>query len=199
MAGVQYIVIGSANINQRSMDGSRDSEIAVGGFQPYHVAAPDLPRGDVRPCPAACIATSLSQHQRQWRSQRARTWYLHCLASQSGSALEAVLLHALQDAATGRQTALSGAMASSTLHTSAPAAQVHGFRMALWEEHTGIIHPSFYEPASMECVLQLRSIGQTNWEVRRSAFGACAGLLQRVSTAAVIYRKSVFLRPSLVS
>ena len=27
--------------------------------------------------------------------------------------------------------------------------QVHGFRMALWEEHTGIIHPTFYQPSSM--------------------------------------------------
>jgi hypothetical protein len=51
VAAAQYIIIGSANINQRSMDGSRDSEIAVGGFQPYHVAAPDLPRGDVRTLP----------------------------------------------------------------------------------------------------------------------------------------------------
>ena len=51
VAAAQYIIIGSANINQRSLDGSRDSEIAVGGFQPYHVAAPDLPRGDVRTLP----------------------------------------------------------------------------------------------------------------------------------------------------
>ena len=35
-AGMQYIIIGSANINQRSMDGSRDTEIAMGGFQPNH-------------------------------------------------------------------------------------------------------------------------------------------------------------------
>ncbi len=39
--------------------------------------------------------------------------------------------------------------------------------MALWEEHTGIMHPTFYEPSSMECVLQMRAIGETNWEVRR--------------------------------
>lgn len=36
----------------------------------------------------------------------------------------------------------------------------------MWEEHTGIIHPTFYQPSSMECVLQMRAIGQTNWEVR---------------------------------
>ena len=54
------------------------------------------------------------------------------------------------------------------------AVQVHGFRMALWDEHTGIIHPSFYEPSSMDCVLQMRSIGQTNWEVRRCTCAACA-------------------------
>ena len=29
-----YIIIGSANINQRSMAGTRDTEIAVGCFQP---------------------------------------------------------------------------------------------------------------------------------------------------------------------
>ena len=30
----EYILIGSANINQRSLSGERDSEIAMGGFQP---------------------------------------------------------------------------------------------------------------------------------------------------------------------
>ncbi|KAL6215107.1 hypothetical protein ACLB2K_014538 [Fragaria x ananassa] len=34
----EYIIIGSANINQRSMDGSRDSEIAMGAFQTNHLA-----------------------------------------------------------------------------------------------------------------------------------------------------------------
>ncbi|XP_057958820.1 phospholipase D alpha 1-like isoform X2 [Malania oleifera] len=33
----EYIIIGSANINQRSMDGARDSEIAMGGYQPHHL------------------------------------------------------------------------------------------------------------------------------------------------------------------
>ena len=30
----EYVLIGSANINQRSLSGERDSEIAMGGFQP---------------------------------------------------------------------------------------------------------------------------------------------------------------------
>ena len=30
----EYIIVGSANINQRSMAGARDTEIAFGGFQP---------------------------------------------------------------------------------------------------------------------------------------------------------------------
>ncbi|XP_010424312.1 PREDICTED: phospholipase D alpha 3-like [Camelina sativa] len=33
----EYIIIGSANINQRSMDGGRDSEIAMGAYQPSHL------------------------------------------------------------------------------------------------------------------------------------------------------------------
>lgn len=47
----EYIVVGSANINQRSLDGTRDSEIAIGAFQPAHSmgSSPQgpLPRGQV--------------------------------------------------------------------------------------------------------------------------------------------------------
>lgn len=45
----EYIIIGSANINQRSMDGARDSEIAMGGYQPYHIATREkpFPRGQI--------------------------------------------------------------------------------------------------------------------------------------------------------
>ncbi|KAK2965971.1 hypothetical protein RJ640_010019 [Escallonia rubra] len=43
----EYIIIGSANINQRSMDGARDSEIAMGGFQPYHLSSNQPARGQI--------------------------------------------------------------------------------------------------------------------------------------------------------
>ncbi|XP_061341037.1 phospholipase D alpha 1-like [Gastrolobium bilobum] len=45
----EYIIIGSANINQRSMDGGRDTEIAMGAFQPHHLAyrARQGPRGQI--------------------------------------------------------------------------------------------------------------------------------------------------------
>ncbi|KAI6678749.1 hypothetical protein NL676_039545 [Syzygium grande] len=32
----EYVIMGSANINQRSLHGSRDIEIAMGGHQPHH-------------------------------------------------------------------------------------------------------------------------------------------------------------------
>ncbi|KAL1536877.1 phospholipase D [Salvia divinorum] len=35
----EYVIIGSANINQRSMAGSKDTEIAMGGYQPHHTWA----------------------------------------------------------------------------------------------------------------------------------------------------------------
>ncbi|KAL7189736.1 hypothetical protein ACSBR1_039390 [Camellia fascicularis] len=43
----EYIIIGSANINQRSMDGARDSEITMGGYQPYHLATRQAARGQI--------------------------------------------------------------------------------------------------------------------------------------------------------
>ena len=45
----EYILVGSANINQRSLGGNRDTEIAVGGYQPDHSRESEnaQPRGDV--------------------------------------------------------------------------------------------------------------------------------------------------------
>lgn len=45
----EYVIIGSANINQRSMEGTRDTEIAMGAYQPHHTWATKLanPRGQV--------------------------------------------------------------------------------------------------------------------------------------------------------
>jgi len=41
----KHVLIGSANTNQRSLDGGRDSEIVVGGYQPKHLDDPS--KGDV--------------------------------------------------------------------------------------------------------------------------------------------------------
>lgn len=35
----EFVIMGSANINQRSLEGSRDTEIAMGAYQPYHTWA----------------------------------------------------------------------------------------------------------------------------------------------------------------
>ncbi|MQM09946.1 hypothetical protein Taro_042834 [Colocasia esculenta] len=38
----EYVIIGSANINQRSLEGTRDTEIAMGAYQPQHTWARKL-------------------------------------------------------------------------------------------------------------------------------------------------------------
>lgn len=35
----EYVILGSANINQRSMEGTRDTEIAMGAYQPEYTWA----------------------------------------------------------------------------------------------------------------------------------------------------------------
>ncbi|TYG66108.1 hypothetical protein ES288_D06G241100v1 [Gossypium darwinii] len=84
----EYIIIGSANINQRSMDGARDSEIAMGAYQPYHLSIRQPARG-----------------------------------------------------------------------------QVHGFRLALWYEHLGILHDSFLTPESKECVKKVNQMADKYWDL----------------------------------
>ncbi|VFQ70640.1 unnamed protein product [Cuscuta campestris] len=87
----EYIIVGSANINQRSMDGARDSEIATGAYQPYHLAARQPARG-----------------------------------------------------------------------------QIHGFRMALWYEHLGMLDEAFLHPESEECVRKVNDIADKYWDIYSS-------------------------------
>lgn len=42
-----YILIGSANVNQRSMDGQRDTEIAIGGYQSQERIDHHMTKGDI--------------------------------------------------------------------------------------------------------------------------------------------------------
>ena len=46
----EYVLMGSANINQRSMEGTRDTEIAMGAYQPNHTWATkqSKPHGQAR-------------------------------------------------------------------------------------------------------------------------------------------------------
>ncbi|KAF8380354.1 hypothetical protein HHK36_027839 [Tetracentron sinense] len=45
----EYVILGSANINQRSMEGTRDTEIAMGAYQPQYTLAgkQSSPRGQI--------------------------------------------------------------------------------------------------------------------------------------------------------
>ncbi|KAJ6404632.1 hypothetical protein OIU84_012736 [Salix udensis] len=85
----EYVILGSANINQRSMDGTRDTEIAMGAYQPQHT----------------------------WARKQCN-----------------------------------------------PLGQIHGYRMSLWAEHTGVIEDIFTEPESLECVRRIRTMGEMNWK-----------------------------------
>ena len=58
-----YIIVGSANINQRSMAGSRDSEIAMGAFQVDFLAdTEDIAKGDVHTFRLALWSAHLGEY-----------------------------------------------------------------------------------------------------------------------------------------
>ncbi|KAL7160219.1 hypothetical protein ABFS83_01G078800 [Erythranthe nasuta] len=84
----EYVILGSANINQRSLEGTRDTEIAIGAYQPHYT----------------------------WASKHAN-----------------------------------------------PHAQIYGYRMSLWTEHTGTLEHCFEEPQSVECVRRVKWMGELNW------------------------------------
>ncbi len=45
------------------------------------------------------------------------------------------------------------------------AAQIHGFRMSLFEEHLGGLHESFEDPGTKECMQEVRRRAQHSWKV----------------------------------
>lgn len=66
----EYIIVGSANINQRSMDGGRDSEIAMGAYQPHYLGtAGKAARGQ--------IGTAGKAARGQIHCFRMSLWYEH--------------------------------------------------------------------------------------------------------------------------
>ena len=65
----EYIIIGSANINERSLGGNRDTEIAVGGFQPEHtIESKGSPRGNVHTFRQALWAAHLGGYNKAFQS-----------------------------------------------------------------------------------------------------------------------------------
>lgn len=47
----EFVLMGSANINQRSLEGTRDTEIAMGAYQPHYTWANKHanPHGEAKP------------------------------------------------------------------------------------------------------------------------------------------------------
>lgn len=54
--------------------------------------------------------------------------------------------------------------AKPTVVSGIPNRQVHGFRMALWYEHLGMLDISFEHPASTECVKKVNQIADKYWD-----------------------------------
>lgn len=43
--------------------------------------------------------------------------------------------------------------------------QVHGFRMALWYEHMGMLDNCFCHPENLECIQKVNKIAEANWDL----------------------------------
>ena len=66
-----YVLCGSANINQRSMGGNRDTEIAVGCFQPDHLAKLNKnPKGGVHTYRMALWSAHLGGYKKEYTNPK---------------------------------------------------------------------------------------------------------------------------------
>ncbi|CAL4103270.1 unnamed protein product, partial [Meganyctiphanes norvegica] len=75
----EYIIVGSANINERSMSGRRDSEMAVGAYQPTYTKekhGQNIP-GDIRSFRLALWAEHTGAHA----SYHLQPWEVDCMQS----------------------------------------------------------------------------------------------------------------------
>ena len=79
----EYIIIGSANINERSMNGNRDSEIAIGGFQAEYTkeeTGGELVQGAVHSFRRALWAEHCGEHKEEHMDPST----LECMRSMRG-------------------------------------------------------------------------------------------------------------------
>jgi phospholipase D1/2 len=62
------LLVGSANINQRSLDGCRDSELLLGIWQPNHLATEEkIPEGEVHAFRLHCFARTTNRMEDVFR------------------------------------------------------------------------------------------------------------------------------------
>lgn len=84
----EYVIVGSANINQRAMDGERDTEIAMGAFQPSQTFAHKKrhPKGQVYGYRMALWAEHLGDHEGRLAPAFSNPASLECMRKVNASA-----------------------------------------------------------------------------------------------------------------
>lgn len=131
----EVAIIGSANINMRSMAGTRDTEIAAAIFQPDHLCEP-------LHSPAPSVGDGGGSRS----------------SGSSGAAAPpgAVRLSSW-DAATGVSAAAAAAEDGRVREWKNPRGVVHHFRMSLFAEHFSRCSETFRDPHSQACVRHVRT------------------------------------------
>jgi phospholipase D1/2 len=134
----EYVILGSANINQRSLAGSRDTEIAMGAYQPYH----------------------------SWSNKKRHPHGQVCLFYNTALAINISFLHFVDNTEFLQFFSLNYNATTSvlTLPTHHFPLQVYGYRTSLWAEHLGMLDDRFKDPSSLDCVRFVNQIADENWK-----------------------------------
>lgn len=150
VADDEVAIVGSANINMRSMLGTRDTEIAAAIFQPGHLceAAASPP-----PSPAASAAAPASGDN-----------------SSSSSAPASAQPPLRRGSGEGSVAAADDLGAAAARAWKNPRGVVHHFRMSLFAEHFGRCTEAFRDPHSPACVRQVHC--PTHAPLQRIPFAA---------------------------
>ena len=160
----EYLLLGSANINERSLNGHRDSEIAVGAWQESHRCelVSRLPGGWPRPedrrASQVVGLEDVPVHKKKGvirdrlqamkkRIKRERWHPASTLSSLPGVG------------STERDTSVLRGF-----NVVLPKGEVSAFRVALFEEHFGAYHPEFDDPGASLCSDLTRRLAEANWE-----------------------------------
>jgi phospholipase D1/2 len=143
----EYVILGSANINQRSLAGSRDTEIAMGAYQPYH---------------------SWSNKKRHPHGQVCVTFLdiAFSTITKNALAINISFLHFVDTTEfcqffSLNYNATTSVLALPTHHLPL---QVYGYRTSLWAEHLGMLDDCFKDPSSLDCVRFVNKIADENWK-----------------------------------
>eukprot|EP01100_Stratorugosa_tubuloviscum_P013194 TRINITY_DN649_c2_g1_i1.p1 TRINITY_DN649_c2_g1~~TRINITY_DN649_c2_g1_i1.p1 ORF type:complete len:843 (-),score=409.69 TRINITY_DN649_c2_g1_i1:61-2589(-) len=167
----EYIMVGSANINDRSLAGNRDTEICIGAYQPAHTLIKQKKLKSLKSQQEKIEHTLDTVSKTSGdddpyapiAQQRHRTAKKKFSSKKINSERKEQIRQEYADYIRSTIPLLAEIVCGSKTTSPQSLHPVQRFRLSLWAEHTCSFHDSFLHPESVTTIRMINAIAEENW------------------------------------